>query len=274
MIEVASLRYGVIFKKAFCDVAIFTGFVRDTLGITLKIDKVGTKKTFDIQAGKIQPRFDLYAEDKKNKVIVNIQHENHSDHYERFLYFHGIELLEKIQKSSNYHLNISVYTIVVLTSSDRYKKDVLITRFDPCDLTGHYVKAIPHKIVFLCPRYVNKKTPQPLNQWLQAIEDSLDGQVEEKNYSLSEISQLFSIIAQDNISDEEEILLIDEYHLEKIKQTQFIGNLKLEEKQGIEKGKLVEKLNMAITMLKEDFELNIIAKITGLDHEVILKLKI
>ena len=33
MKQVASLQYGVIFKKAFCDVDVFKGFVRDILGI-------------------------------------------------------------------------------------------------------------------------------------------------------------------------------------------------------------------------------------------------
>ncbi len=273
MIEVASLRYGVIFEKAFSQVDIFTAFVHDTLGINLEITEVGTKKTFDLQAGKIQPRCDLYAEDKKKRIIVNIQHESHGDHYERFLYYHGIELLAKIQKSANYHLDITVYTIVVSTSSDKYKKDVLTIRFDPCDLAGHYIKAISHKIVFLCPRYVNEKTPKPLNQWLQAIEDCLDGQVEETDYQHPEILKLFSVIEQSNISAEEETLLINEYHLEKLKKTQLTESLKLREKQGIEKGKSTEKLAMAIAMLEEDFERDIIAKITGLTPCVILELK-
>lgn len=273
MIEVASLRYSVIFEKAFSNVAIFTQFVHDTLGIRLEIDNVGTKKTFDIQAGKVQPRIDLYGEDKKNRVIVNIQHENHNDHYERFMYYHGIELLAKIQKSANYRLNLSVYTIVVLTSGDKYKKDVLVTHFDPCDLTGHYIKAIAHKIVFLCPRYVNENTPKPLNQWLEVIEDSLDGQIDKSRYQLPEIQTLISTIEQENISAEEESQLIDEYHLEKLKQTQLTERLKIGEEQGIKKGKLAEKLSMALSMLQEDFEINIIAKITGLTPAVILKLK-
>ncbi len=44
MKQVASLQYGVIFKKAFSDVDVFKGFVRDILGIHLEIDKVETEK--------------------------------------------------------------------------------------------------------------------------------------------------------------------------------------------------------------------------------------
>lgn len=45
MKQVASLQYGVIFKKAFCDVDVFKGFVRDILGIEINIDKVETVET-------------------------------------------------------------------------------------------------------------------------------------------------------------------------------------------------------------------------------------
>lgn len=44
MKQVASLRYEVIFKKAFTEIDIFTTFVKDFTGIALKIDKVEIKK--------------------------------------------------------------------------------------------------------------------------------------------------------------------------------------------------------------------------------------
>ncbi len=46
MKQVASLRYGVIFKKAFCVPEIFKGFVRDFLDVQLEIDQVETEKSF------------------------------------------------------------------------------------------------------------------------------------------------------------------------------------------------------------------------------------
>ena len=114
MKQVASLRYGVISKKAFCDLEIFKTFVHDVLGITLEIDKVETEKTFDKPIGKVIPRFDLYAEDLKNRVIVDIQHERLSDHYHRFLYYHCVALLEQISKAVDYRPTLKVFTIVVL----------------------------------------------------------------------------------------------------------------------------------------------------------------
>lgn len=265
MKQVASLRYGVIFKKAFCDVEIFTGFVRDVLGITLEIDKVETEKDFDTPVGKVSPRFDLYAEDKKNRIIVDIQHERHTDHYDRFLHYHCVALLEQIKNASNYRPNLSVYTIVVLTSGDRHKKDVLVTRFDPCDLQGNYINAIPHKIIFLCPKYVNENTPQPLKEWLEAIDDSLDGQVEESHYHLSEILKVFEHIEEDDISPKEKARMIDEYNSEELKQTTF--------NEGIEQGIEKNKLDIAVAMIEKKLDSKIIADITGLDEEIILQIQ-
>ncbi|NJO17330.1 MAG: hypothetical protein HC877_16785 [Thioploca sp.] len=47
MKQVASLRYDVIFKKAFRVPAIFTALVRDFLNIELDIDSVETDKVYD-----------------------------------------------------------------------------------------------------------------------------------------------------------------------------------------------------------------------------------
>ena len=72
MIEVAPLSYGVIFKKAFCDVEIFTAFVRDILDIEIEIEQVEIEKSFIPVIGQVNSRFDLFAEDKKNRIIVDI----------------------------------------------------------------------------------------------------------------------------------------------------------------------------------------------------------
>ncbi|EDN72722.1 hypothetical protein BGS_0214 [Beggiatoa sp. SS] len=85
MKKVASLRYGVVFKKAFCVPEIFTAFVRDFLNIELKIDHVETEKSFIQPVGRVLSRFDLFAENQENRVIVDIQHVRYPDHYDRFL---------------------------------------------------------------------------------------------------------------------------------------------------------------------------------------------
>ena len=54
MKKVTSLQYGVI---------------------ELEIDQVETEKSFKPTIGKVDTRFDLFAEDRKNRIVVDIQHE-------------------------------------------------------------------------------------------------------------------------------------------------------------------------------------------------------
>jgi len=217
MKQVASLRYGVIFKKAFSDPEVFRGFVRDFLGIKLEIDRVETEKTFDPPVGRVASRFDLYAEDKKNRIIVDIQHERHEDHYDRFLHYHCEALLEQVASSGSYRHNLKVFTLVVLTSGDRHKKDISVIDFDPRDLKGNALGEIPHKVVYICPKYADKETPEPYREWMRAIEDSLDEVVEESEYTCSEIHKVFQHIEKDRISPYDRAKMFDEYNLEELK---------------------------------------------------------
>jgi len=265
MKQVASLRYGVIFKKAFCDPEIFKGFVRDILGIQLEIDRVETEKTFSIPIGRVQPRFDLFAEDKKNRVIVDIQHERHADHYDRFLHYHCVALLEQINQSQDYRLQLKVFTIVVLTSGDRHKKDVSLIKFDPHDLAGQPLNEIHHQIIYLCPKYWNDKTPPAYQEWLRAIEDSLDEQVEETQYQLPEIHKIFHHIEKDLISPQERARMIEEYHLDELKQDQFAEGWET----GVTQGIMKRNIEIAKKLLVEGTSPEVIAKITDLTAEEI-----
>jgi hypothetical protein len=111
MKQVASLRYGVIFKKAFSNPDIFKAFVKDFLGIELVIDKVEMEKSFTIPIGNVDTRFDLFAEDKQNRVIVDIQHVRYGDNSDRFLHYHCAALLEQVASSKDYRPSLKVFTI-------------------------------------------------------------------------------------------------------------------------------------------------------------------
>ena len=248
MKKVASLRYGVIFKKAFSQPDIFKAFVKDFLGIELNIDKVETEKEFDKPIGNVDTRFDLFAEDKKNRIIVDIQHVRYSDHYDRFLHYHCAALLQQVASSKNYRPNLKVFTIVVLTSGDKYKVDMATIDFYPKDRNGKPLNEIGHKILFLCPKYVNDDTPEPYREWLLAINDSLDEEVDEAQYHKTEIQRIFDLIAQDLLSPKERARMKDEYNMEELQQD-----------------KLNEiRLTIARNLLTEGLDPAIVAKTTGL----------
>lgn len=276
MKQVASLRYGVIFKKAFCDVEVFTGFVRDILGINIEIDKVETEKEFDTLIGNIKPRFDLYAEDKKNRVIVDIQHRRDSDHYDRFLHYHCLAVLEQVRDWFDYKPPLAVYTIVVLTSGDKHKVPVSVIDFDPKDADGKPLGEIPHKIIYLCPKYMNDKTPEVYREWLRVIDDSLKGTVDETSFHLPEIEKIIDHIEKDGITPEERFWMIEEYNIEKHKQESreegreeglkagLQEGLKEGLKEGIAQGELLAKQKIAHEMLANGLDMAMVCHFTGL----------
>lgn len=265
MKKVASLKYGVVFKKAFCDPEIFTAFVNDILGLSVVIDKVETEKSFDPPIGYVKPRFDLFAEDKEHRIIIDIQHARHSDHYDRFLYYHCVALLEQIANSENYRPGMKVYTVVVLTSGDKHKTDIAITDFDPHNLKGESFNEIPHKIIHLCPKYINDSTPKIYREWMQAINDTLDKEVDETQYESIPILKMFDHILTNQISPEERARMIEEYHMDELEEDSFAKG----EEVGIEKGIEKEKKEIAKAMLSKGMTITSISEITGLSKEEI-----
>ena len=102
---------------AFSDPEIFSAFARDFLNIELEITEVIQEKTFSPPIGRVNARFDLFAEDRKHRTIIDIQHERYSDHYHRFLHYQCAALLELAANFQEYRPRVSVFTLVVLTSS-------------------------------------------------------------------------------------------------------------------------------------------------------------
>ena len=267
MKKVASLRYGVIFKKAFSQPAIFTAFAQDLLGITLQIDHVETEKSFDPIIGKVDSPFDLFAEDKTNRIIVDIQHVHSSDHYDRFLHYHYVALLEQVANAKNYQPNLSVFTIVVLTSGDRHKVDIATIDFDPKDRHGNPLGEIKHKILYLCPKYVSEETPQPCRQWLEAIDDSLDDEVDESRYDNPYIQDIFKLIQRDSISPQEMARMKEEYNLEEARHIKYLAGLKA----GVQQGEAKRQLAIAKNMLKKGLEYDFIEEMTGVSLDNLQK---
>lgn len=211
MIEVASLHYGVIFKKAFAQPHIFNAFVKDVIGIEIEVDTVETEKSFSPVVGHVDSRFDLFAEDKKRRIVVDIQHKRLSDHYDRFLHYHCVALLEQVTNAYSYEPNKQVFTIIVLTSGDKHQSAVSITDFEPKTLDGKGIGETQHKIIYLAPKYVTDKTPEPYREWLEAINDSLDGKVEQGRYHNQVIQDVFSVIKKDKTTPQEYARMKDEY---------------------------------------------------------------
>jgi len=257
MKQVASLRYGVIFKKAFSQPDIFTAFVRDVLDIELEIERVETEKSFPEPIGRVDSRFDLFAEDVKNRIIVDIQHKRFSDHYARFFHYHCAAILEQAISSDDYQPKLKVFTLVVLTSGDKHKRDVAIIDCDAKDLQGTPLQEIPHKVYYLSPKYINQETPARYREWLRAIEDTLDGVVDETTYHDPPILRVFDLIEQNQISPTERARMFDEHGEEELRQQEF---------QKV-------RLGIAKAMKVKGFDDGMIAELTGLSQSDITRLE-
>ena len=274
MQAVASLRYGVIFKKAFSQPDVFTDFVKDILGIDLIIDHVETEKSFPSAIGNVNNHFDLFAEDKVNRIIVDIQHRRYADHYHRFLHYHCAALLEQAVNAKDYRPALAVYTIVVLTSGDKHARDMSMIDFDPKDRHGQGLGEIPHKIIYLCPKYLNDETPEAWREWMLAINDSLDEQVDTSVYHKPSVQKIFACIEKSSLTPADHARMKDEYSEEELRREEWDKA----EKRGIEKGIEQGELKKAREMAQQLLQLGVlpeaeIARIAGLSLAAVQQLR-
>ena len=75
----------------------------------------------------------------------------------------------------------------------------MITDFRPRTLSGEPVGETEHQIIYVNAKYVSDNTPAPLREWLNAIVDSLDEEVDESDYERPEIRKVFDLIQKDTI---------------------------------------------------------------------------
>ncbi|MCP4347068.1 MAG: hypothetical protein GY795_16260, partial [Desulfobacterales bacterium] len=136
---------------------------------------------------------------------------------------------------------------------------------DPKDLKGNPLGEIPHKIIYICPKYVNSETPESYREWMLAIEDSLDETVEESDYTHPEIHKVFHHIEKDRISPRERAKMFDEYVWEERDQEKMEEGKKI----GIKEGKEQTARNL---LSAEKLTLEEIAEATGLASEKVREL--
>jgi hypothetical protein len=185
MIEVIPLKYGTIFKRVFSEPDVFNQFAKDILNIELNVSKVHTEYEYPKPVGFVRSKYDLFAEDTEQRIIVEIQQVKEEDFFNRFLYYHLISLVEQVGGFDEYGFDRTVYSIVVLTSVPRdgsVNFSCAIGDISPVDECGNKVSVYPHRLVFLVPRAANEKTPPKIRKWLNFIADSLDGKMEESSY--------------------------------------------------------------------------------------------
>jgi hypothetical protein len=107
----------VFFKKAFTNKLVFTQFVKDVIGIDIQVGKIETEKRFKPKIAYIDFAYDIFAESKDNRVIIEIQRVNYDYSFDRFLHYHSVhpETALKIPKlklwtPNNGHLGVQSFS--------------------------------------------------------------------------------------------------------------------------------------------------------------------
>lgn len=200
--QVIPLKYGTIFKQAFSDPEVFCQFAEDILDIKINIDKVHTEYQYPEPIGFVRSTYDLFAEDVEQRIIVEIQQIKEVDFFDRFLYYHLISMVEQVGGYKDYAFDRTVYTIVVLTSTPRDNTmnfSCAVSDMNPINEHGETLEVYPHRLVFLCPRQSNDKTPPKIKKWLDFIDDSLDGEMNESDYQESVWKKIIASIRKQSI---------------------------------------------------------------------------
>jgi predicted transposase/invertase (TIGR01784 family) len=266
--KVAPLRYDVIFKKAFSDPELFTALAKDFLHLdNLEIDEVENDKAFYPVVGNVNFKFDLFAEDKKNRVIIEMQHAHYTDSFERFLYYQCCAMVETIASSKNYQFPVTVITLVFFTKKRTPSSDsgILTLDFQMRDsYNGKVIEKVfgkhKHQLVFVFTTESHYASEE-CEQWILAIDESLRGEVSPESYENPYIKRMFEKIKEDNITPEERAKMKEEYNQEEAQMTA----LQEGEKKGLEKA--ARNLLALGTLSVEQ-----IANVTGLSLERVKEL--
>jgi predicted transposase/invertase (TIGR01784 family) len=120
---------------------------------------------------------------------------------------------------------------------------------------------------------VSDKTPENYREWLRAIKDSLDGEVDELTYQRLEIQKVFGLIETDQVSPDERARMKDEYSHEELRREKYEEGLK----KGLAKGKVEGKaegiLQTARNFKQAGVAIEVIMQATGLSREEIEQLE-
>jgi hypothetical protein len=213
MRKVIPLRYGTAFKKAFRKPHIYSAFVRDILGIEFEAKEVFEEYAFQPPVGRVNIRYDLFAEDPTRRTVVEMQHIRDDDTFDRFLYYHLIGQVEQVQGSETYRFQRKVYTVVVLTrfpSKEALQFDVGVLNSKLTTLEGEELKDFGHRLVFVNARAKKEGTPEGVRRWMELIEDSLDEEVDETRYSDPLMREVIGEIERGKASEDELFKLKEE----------------------------------------------------------------
>ena len=209
---IARLDNEVFFKKAFTDRIVFKAFVKDIIGIDVEPTEIETEKAFVPKVGSVNFKYDIFADDPTNRLIIEIQKVEYDHNFDRFLHYHLQAITKQQRSSADYSVDRTVYTIVVMTSRYKFNQktgriiedEVLISSLNPKNLKGIEQDVFGHNLIFLNPNYKDESTPENYRDWLDLIYESIH-HPENPTININNlgIKRAAELVQFDNISPDE-----------------------------------------------------------------------
>jgi predicted transposase/invertase (TIGR01784 family) len=264
----------VFFKKVFTDKVVFTQFIKDVIGIDIQVGKIETEKRFKPKIAYIDFAYDIFAESKDHRVIIEIQRVNYDYSFDRFLHYHMMAIAELQRSAKDYHIKPTVYTIVVLTASDiiedkegeNIEEDVLISDVNPHNLKGESFNFYGHQLIFLNPNFKSQNTPTRIKDWLDLILESIENPENPKiNLKKRAIKKAAKLIEEDNLTAEERRAAKMAFATEETR--------KIVERKAKAKGRKEANLEFARKLIAKGFDTETILEMTELDLETLNQLE-
>ncbi len=268
----------VIFKKAFTDKFVLKCFVKDLFNIDFEPETIETEKRFEPKISHIDFKYDIFAENKDKRIIVEIQRVDYDYNFDRFLLYHNMAIAEMQKNSKEYKTNRVVYTIVVFTSKyvtkDRQnnvvESDILFHYSNLFDLDGKEFDIFGHKLIYLNHNYIKNSTPEGYKDWLNLVNESIKNPENPKiNLNNKGVKKAVEMIDFDKLTPEE---------LRNTKNANAAGSARIiYEQEAKEEGKMEGKQEQSIEIAKNLITLGLsdenITKATRLTLKEVKKLR-
>lgn len=264
----------IIFKYQFSNKCILKAFLEDFLDISIKTLEV--KEQFNVHAKNFFEKacyLDIKAVVNKKKVVnLEMQNEGNGEYVQRIIIYHSALSREQVSKGDDYSKLKSIISINILNyilfddinkyhTIWKYREDEHLNHLPLNGDEIHFIE-LP-KFRKTIPNFENK-----CEQWFAYIDDSNPSWVKEvmsRNKTIVTAKKL----KDDFVSDKSNQALIDAYEIWCMDQNTRIKHAK---EDGIFEGKTEKALEIAKNMIRENINIDVIVKTTGLSKNDILKI--
>ena len=214
----APVSNGVVFRKAFLDPQVLSGFVKDVTGVDFVPGKIEAEKRFDPQVGSIDIELDVFAESADHRIIVELQRRRYGHNFDRFLGYHNASIIDQQREHKKYSIDRVVYTIVIITSPYRHadrtgrmvEDPLLISSSDPRTHLGEPRPIFGHQLIYLNPAHKAPGLPPAVQAWLDffmaSMKEEITGDRWQEQQAIRRAAQL---IEYDRLTGDELRQLMD-----------------------------------------------------------------